>query len=184
LPEIIVYQGALSDPDRLAVVNYLQAKYLQNTGPAVSYQWLLNGTNVAGATNATLTVSALQSTNAGTYAVVVTNAQGSVTSSPAVVSISVPLAISQSGTNVVLSWPSSSFAGNSRRHRPGRRIGPTSPQPCDKWRQSDDYVIHCHQHRIFPLETLAGLIRNPESPKLLLKPPFLSLVGLPRVDDN
>ena len=46
------------------------------------YQWWFNGTQLlAGATGATLTVANVQSTNAGNYAVVVSNAAGVVTSS-------------------------------------------------------------------------------------------------------
>jgi len=45
--------------------------------PAPTYQWQLNGTNIPGATSATYTTSA-----PGTYTVVITNAAGSVTSSP------------------------------------------------------------------------------------------------------
>jgi len=52
------------------------------TGTApLSYQWRLNGTNVFGATNATINLTNTQINNAGNYAVVVTNYFGSVTSS-------------------------------------------------------------------------------------------------------
>jgi len=44
------------------------------------YQWLSNGTNVAGATNATLTVTNVSAQNAGSYQVTVSNAFGLVTS--------------------------------------------------------------------------------------------------------
>jgi hypothetical protein len=44
------------------------------------YRWLLNGVAVSGATNSFLNLTNLQSTNAGNYAVVVTNFSGSTTS--------------------------------------------------------------------------------------------------------
>ena len=53
----------------------------------LNYQWSLNNTNILGATNSTLTISNLVQTNLGTYAVVVTNVFGSLTSSNAVLSM-------------------------------------------------------------------------------------------------
>ena len=51
------------------------------TGTApLSYQWRRNGTNIAGATQATHSVPSAQVANAGAYSVVVTNPAGSVTS--------------------------------------------------------------------------------------------------------
>jgi hypothetical protein len=49
----------------------------------LSYQWSFNGSNLAGATNAWLTLSAVQFDQAGEYSVLVTNALGSVISSNA-----------------------------------------------------------------------------------------------------
>ncbi len=48
--------------------------------PAPTYQWLRSGTNVSGATSATLAMPNAQSSDIGSYAVVVSNAAGSVTS--------------------------------------------------------------------------------------------------------
>ena len=49
----------------------------------LAYQWQFNGTNITGATGATLALSNLAITNAGAYRVVITNSAGSVTSSVA-----------------------------------------------------------------------------------------------------
>lgn len=56
--------------------------------PYLQYQWLFNDTNaIAGATNSTLTLTNVQSTNAGNYSVTVTNLYGSVTSYDATLQI-------------------------------------------------------------------------------------------------
>jgi hypothetical protein len=57
----------------------------------LSYQWNFNGTNIDCATNLSLTVTNFQPVNAGSYAVVVSNSFGSVTSSNAVLSIKQPI---------------------------------------------------------------------------------------------
>lgn len=53
----------------------------------LSYQWTFNGTNLPGATNTTLALTNLQLTQAGTYAVQVTNVVNSTTSSNAILLI-------------------------------------------------------------------------------------------------
>jgi plastocyanin len=55
--------------------------------PPLNYQWRFNGTDIGGATASSLTLSNVQSTNAGDYSVVVSNTSGSVTSQVAVLSI-------------------------------------------------------------------------------------------------
>ena len=52
-----------------------------------SYQWSFDTTNIAGATNATLTLTGVQFTNAGIYAVLVSNAVSSIQSSNAVLTV-------------------------------------------------------------------------------------------------
>jgi len=46
------------------------------------YRWTLNGATIPNRTNSTLVLTNLQTTNAGYYAVVITNAYGAITSSP------------------------------------------------------------------------------------------------------
>lgn len=55
--------------------------------PTPSYQWKKDGTAIAGATNATLAISNAQGSDAGTYTVDVSNTAGSVTSSPATLTV-------------------------------------------------------------------------------------------------
>ena len=59
---------------------------VSGTSP-LSYQWNKNGTAISGATLASLTLTALKWTNAGSYTVVVTNAVGSVTSATATLTV-------------------------------------------------------------------------------------------------
>jgi len=76
--------------------------------PGPSYQWRKNGTNIAGQTNATLTIASAKLADNGTYSVIVSNSAGTITSSNAVLTIpAVPAPITPSFTNgaLNLSWP-------------------------------------------------------------------------------
>ena len=53
----------------------------------MSYQWQKGGTPITGASDASLVLTNLQMTDAGAYSVVVTNVYGSVTSSPAILTM-------------------------------------------------------------------------------------------------
>jgi plastocyanin len=53
----------------------------------LSYQWALNGTNIAGATDSSFSLSNVTATNAGTYFVVVSNSLGTATSTNAVLTV-------------------------------------------------------------------------------------------------
>jgi uncharacterized repeat protein (TIGR01451 family) len=61
--------------------------------PPLGYQWNFNGTNIVGATNTPLTLSNVQFSQAGSYAVLVTNVFGSVLSSNAVLTVNLPPAV-------------------------------------------------------------------------------------------
>ena len=56
----------------------------------VQYQWQFNGTNITGATNSTLTLTGVDSADAGSYQVVISNASGSATSSAATFNLAYP----------------------------------------------------------------------------------------------
>jgi hypothetical protein len=80
----------------------------------LSYQWQFDGTNVAGATGITYTKNNVQQADAGSYAVVVTNIAGSVTSTPASLVVSLGLMISlveRSGSTNTISFQSVTGSG-------------------------------------------------------------------------
>jgi hypothetical protein len=55
--------------------------------PAPTFQWQKNGMNIAGATQATFELAAAGPTDAGTYSVVVSNAAGSITTVPVLLTV-------------------------------------------------------------------------------------------------
>ncbi|HEY3854576.1 MAG TPA: LamG-like jellyroll fold domain-containing protein [Verrucomicrobiae bacterium] len=59
-------------------------------GGQLTYQWSVDSTPIAGATNSSLILSNLVLTNAGTYSVIVSNSLGSTNSSPIILSIGNP----------------------------------------------------------------------------------------------
>jgi hypothetical protein len=65
----------------------------------LEYQWRWGATNLIGATNAMLVLTNIQSTNAGSYAVVVSNAFGSATSVVATLTLAPALTILTQPTN-------------------------------------------------------------------------------------
>ena len=88
-------------------------RYGHGTSP-LSYQWSFNRTNILGATNATLTLTNVQMSQAGNYTVLVTNAYGSVLSSNAVLTVFVPgvppTILSQTPNQIVLLGNTATFS--------------------------------------------------------------------------
>ena len=76
---------------------------VSGTAP-LSYQWNLNGTNIVGATNATLTLNPLQLTQAGNYSVLVSNLVGSTNSAVAILAFSL-LGCTPPPAGIVAWWP-------------------------------------------------------------------------------
>lgn len=79
--------------------------------PTLTYQWRLNGVNVAGATAATLTLTAVQTNQLGLYSVVVSNPYGTVTSANATLDVkSPPFVATQPQSLTVLVGSPAAFA--------------------------------------------------------------------------
>ncbi len=76
-----------------------------------SYQWYRNGSAVVGATSSTYQIASVQSTDAGTYTVVVSNSAGSATSDNARLTVACPPAIiTQPSSQTVAAGASVSFS--------------------------------------------------------------------------
>jgi RHS repeat-associated protein len=82
----------LSQPQNVnAVLDQSVSFYVTAGGIGTfTYQWSFNTTNIVGATNATLSLTSVQTTNAGNYAVVVANASTNILSSNAVLTVLAP----------------------------------------------------------------------------------------------
>jgi pectin methylesterase-like acyl-CoA thioesterase len=77
--------------------------------PDPAYQWRKDGTNISGATNATLAFASAKLADNGTYSVIASNSAGVVTSSNAVLTVPAPpssLAPIATNGSLNLSWPS------------------------------------------------------------------------------
>ena len=79
--------------------------------PTLMYQWRLNGTNVTGATAATLSLTNVQTSQLGLYSVVVSNPYGTVTSSNATLDVkTAPFVATQPQSLTVLQGSPAAFS--------------------------------------------------------------------------
>ena len=102
---MVVPSFIVSEPTNTVVTNGQNAVFVVTAGgdEPLIYQWYFNKTNtLAEATNATLVLSNVAPAQAGSYSVVVANAHGSVTSTPALLSVLVPAFIVSGPTNSVV----------------------------------------------------------------------------------
>ena len=85
----------LEQPQSVTVTSGGRATFsvLASGTPAPTYQWRLDGNDIAGATGPSLSVDTVSPANAGAYSVVVQNVVGSVTSGDAVLGVIVPPSI-------------------------------------------------------------------------------------------
>ena len=107
-PPVIVSQP--SDATVGAGGNVTLSVIATGTNPLM-YQWSLNNTNLAGATNASLALTAAQLTNAGNYSVSITNAYGATNSASAVLTVQTfpPFITSQPANLTVQAGNSATF---------------------------------------------------------------------------
>ncbi|HEY5914707.1 MAG TPA: immunoglobulin domain-containing protein [Verrucomicrobiae bacterium] len=68
----------------------------------LSYQWMMNSANISGATTSALTLNNVNTANAGTYTVRVSNSAGSVTSATA--TLTVNTAVGAAAGTLILGW--------------------------------------------------------------------------------
>jgi hypothetical protein len=107
-PPVIITQ-----PKNLAVIIGNNAAFtVVATGcPSVSYQWYFNGTNLlSGATNPSLTLNNVQTTNVGGYSVVVSDPSGSTNSANALLTVISPTNCVSPSSCLVGWWPGESNA--------------------------------------------------------------------------
>jgi len=94
-----------------------------NGTPPLSCQWSWNGTNVNGATNTSLTLTNVQLSQAGNYAVLVTNAFGSISSSNAVLTVNPPPPCVMPPSGLVSWWPGEGNANDIVGANSGTPVG-------------------------------------------------------------
>jgi len=63
--------------------------------PPLAYQWKRNGANLPAATSSTLTINNAQAAQSGSFTVEISNAAGSTTSAPAILTVNVPPSITR-----------------------------------------------------------------------------------------
>ncbi len=110
---VYVPAGIQTQPTNLAVIRGQNASFsvvASGTAP-LNYQWNFDGSALSAATNATLSLTNVQSNQAGSYAVVVTNSWGSVTSAVASLTVDIPPSImTQPQSQVVTQGQNVSFS--------------------------------------------------------------------------
>src|SRR6185436_9173148 len=92
----VVAPGVITPPQPLAVTQGSNATFtvVASGVPAPAYQWRFGATNISGATASSYTRNTAQPADAGNYSVVLTNIGGSITSSPAALTVNIPPSIS------------------------------------------------------------------------------------------
>ena len=106
---VLVPASIAQQPISLTVTQASSASFsVTAAGDApLSYQWRFNGNNISSATASNYAIASAQVTNAGSYAVVVSNSVGSVTSQVATLTVLVPPSIAQQPVSLILTQGSS-----------------------------------------------------------------------------
>jgi hypothetical protein len=123
-----------SQPSGVAACSGSRASFTVGaSGPSLTYQWqrngvnLVDGGNISGSSTSTLTINPAGPGDADNYEVVVTDACGSVTSTPAVLSITTgPMIVAQPMSSELCSGSRATFS-----------VGATGPAPISyQWRKN------------------------------------------------
>ena len=91
--------------------------------PPLFYQWSFNGTNLDGATNSLLTINHVQFPQAGTYAVMVSNAFGATNSLDAILAVNPAPPCIAAPTNLISWWRAEDFAVDQVSGNHGTLVG-------------------------------------------------------------
>lgn len=112
----------LAQPQNSSVIAGTNVSFSVQAGGStpLSFQWRRNGTNLPGATAATLALANVQPAQAGSYVVVVTNSAGAATSAVATLTVDYSLVASASAGGSVTISP------NSAVHAPGAVVSVTA----------------------------------------------------------
>jgi len=126
------------------------------TGAGVSYQWLSNGVPVLGATNDTLFLSNLATTN-GNFSVIISNSFGSVTSAPAAI-------WADSNGNRIPDWWEMKYFGNLNQTADGDYDG-DGVNNLDEYREGTDPTNpNSYNPRLHLQASLGSVLASPAQP--------------------
>jgi uncharacterized repeat protein (TIGR01451 family) len=98
---VLIPPSVTAQPTNQTVVTGANASFqIQAAGSTpLSYQWLFNGANLAGATATRVALNNVQTNQAGSYSVLITNGAGSTTSAVASLTVLIPPSISLQPSN-------------------------------------------------------------------------------------
>lgn len=111
--QFLVPPGITQQPqDQTVLAGQTVSFTVKATGPGLGYQWITANSSISGASAPMLGLTNVSAANAGPYAVIITNAVGSVTSSVATLTVVLPPALHFSviapGT---IQWNATSITG-------------------------------------------------------------------------
>ena len=145
----------ITHPASQTVVAGSSATFTVTAGgtPPLSYQWRFGGTNIAGATGPSLSLSNVQSAQAGNYSVRVTNAFGAINSSNALLTVTLPPPCAPPSSNLVSWWAAEGNANDNLGANNGAFHGGVS-------------FVAGEVHQAFSFDGSSGYVNMPASASL------------------